>query len=333
MAVTPGSIRMLNSAFIREHVSMHRAIDLMGTAFEVLSSKEEAVPPRVVMTTPDQTISVFFKPAFLSRYSRMSFKILTQILNNDDSDIPTIKGIVLLIDMNTGQILSLADGNSITALRTGAASGIATRLLARQDAGSLALFGCGAQGRTQLEAIMAERRIYRVCLFDSIACRAEALAQEVGSANGAACQINPDLSVLRDMDIICTATPSTSPLFHLDQLKPGVHINSVGSYRPDMQEVGPDVFGVAHTYLDDAPACLTQSGDLLHPINEGIITEKDVVGEIGDLIAGRIHGRLSPNDITLFKSVGNAIQDFFVANEAYEKSLLNGDAPAFRLNG
>jgi ornithine cyclodeaminase/alanine dehydrogenase-like protein (mu-crystallin family) len=312
---------------------MNRAIDLMAEAFLVLSSGEASIPPRVVMNSPGNVMSVFFKPAFLSRYNRMSVKILTQMLANANPEIPTIKGLVLLLDMTTGQLLSMSDGNYITALRTGAASGIATRLLARPGASSLAVFGCGAQGRTQLEAILAVRPIERVCLFDKQAGRAEDLIDALGPDLTFQYEINPELSVLNEMDVICTATPSTAPLFGLANLKPGVHINAVGSYRPDMQEIGPDVFGVAKTYLDDAPACLDGSGDLMNPIAAGIISRDLVIGEIGQLIAGNIDGRRSDNDITLFKSVGNAIQDFFVANDAYDKSLLQSDIPAFNLNG
>ena len=328
----PDSVRVLNSSFIKSSVPMKRAIQLMENAFRILSVKSAYVPQRVVMTTPDESMSIFFKPAFLSRYNRMSIKILTQILANDNRDIPTIKGMVLLIDMVSGSILSISDGTSITALRTGAASGIATAYLANRDASALAIFGCGAQGRTQLEAIRSVRPITKVYLFDSSVNQAIKMEEEMELHKDLNCEINPDLSVLKNVDIICTATPSHHPLFGLNHLKQGVHINAVGSYRPDMQEINPEILRFGLTYLDDAPACLKDSGDLVIPLSLGIIDEDDIVGELGDLIAGSVRGRQSSDDITIFKTVGNAIQDFFIANEAYEKSLLQSGNQLINFN-
>lgn len=326
------SATVLNSSFIKNNVPMTRAIGLMENAFQLLSDKSAYIPERVVMTTPDDSISIFFKPAFMCQFRRMSVKILTQIHANHNPLIPTIKGMVLLIDMQSGHILSISDGISITALRTGAASGIATSYLANPDASSVAIFGCGAQGRTQLEAVMAVRRIENISLFDISINQAVNLAKEIECSSSITCEINPDLSILKKTDIICTATPSNKPLFDLNHLKPGVHINAVGSYRPDMQEIDPKVFRIGLTYLDDAQACLKDSGDLLIPLASGVIIREDIMGELGELISGSIIGRRNTDDITVFKSVGNAIQDFFIANEAYEKSILQINPQAINLN-
>ncbi len=314
-------VRVLNSSFIRANVPMSRAIDLMETAFSILSEKSAYVPPRVVMSTPDHNMSIFFKPAFLSRHQRLSIKILSQIHENLNSCLPTIKGTVLLVDMVTGQIISICDGNYVTSLRTGAASGIATRYLAVPDASTAAIFGCGAQGASQLEAIMAVRTIKTVYLFDQQKYRAVHMAKHSMPASSTEFIINPEISILKNADIICTATPSPKPLFYLRDLKPGVHINAIGSYRPDMNEIDPEILGHCRIYLDDAPACIHESGDLINPLKSGIIKETDIQGEIGELISGSIPGRQKTSEITVFKSVGNAIQDFFIANEAYEKSF------------
>jgi len=300
---------------------MKRAIGLMAQAFSLLSDEKDCVPPRVVMTAPASSLALLFKPAFMSKFGRMSVKILTQLLDNPNPDVPTIKGMVLLFDMKTGHHLAMADGSRITALRTGAASGIATRYLANPDASSLALFGCGAQGHTQLEAMVSARRIRRICLFDTLEIRARELAAESARWGSFEIKINPDPAVLQEMDIICTATPSTKPLFSHSDLKPGVHINAVGSFRPDMQELDPEIFRDSLVFLDDAAACLGESGDLLTPIQAGILTPDQIAGEIGELISGKVRGRSSQSQITLFKTVGNAIQDFFIINEAYEASL------------
>ncbi len=332
MKYNPGPLQphsLLTSSFIRNHIPMTRAIDLMEIAFRILSEKSATVPKRIVMSTPDNAMSVFFKPAFLSQYNRMSVKMLTQILTNEDPEIPTIKGIVLLIDMKNGQIISISDGTSITALRTGAASGIATKYLAKPDASSLAIFGCGAQGNSQLDAVMAVRPIREVSLFDINEKRAETLMKSSGLSDTVRFTINPPLAMLKSADIICTATNSQKPLFTLKDVKPGVHINAIGSYRPDMQEIDPGIFRCALTYLDDAPACIKDSGDLIKSLDSGHICETDIQGELGELIAGNIGGRQHADDITIFKSVGNAIQDFFIANEAYERSMGSEDTKYF----
>lgn len=314
-------VRVMNAAFIRTHIPMKRAIELMETAFPILSSKSELVPDRIVMSTPDNSLSIFFKPAFLSQFNRMSIKILTQIHQNDNPDIATIKGMVLLIDMLSGRILSICDGTSITALRTGAASGLATSCLANPDASSVAIFGCGAQGRTQLEAVRAVRPIRKIYLFDLSRTQADRLAEEAMIPGDVSCEINPGIKILKTVDVICTATPSRVPFFNLYQIKPGVHINAIGSYRPDMQEIDPGILHVSKIYLDHAPTCMSESGDLTIPLKLGIIREEDIMGELGQMISGSITGREKASDITVFKSVGNAIQDFFIANEAYEKAV------------
>lgn len=326
------SLTVINRSAIKSHVPMARAIDLMEIAFRILSEESAYIPNRTVISTPDDSMSVFFKPAFLSRYNRMSIKILTQLHVNSNQDVPTIKGMVLLIDMLTGQILSISDGIYITALRTGAASGLATSYLANPDASEAAVFGCGAQGSTQLEGVMAVRKIKKVLLFDSSINQAEKLSKAIRLQNNVECLINPGLAALKNADVICTATPSKKPLFGLEHVKPGVHINAIGSYRTDMQELNPDIFSVSRTFLDDATACIKQSGDLTIPLRTGVIKIENVVGEIGELIAGSIIGRLNHDDITVFKSVGNAVQDFFIANEAYDKSISREGAQVINLN-
>jgi ornithine cyclodeaminase/alanine dehydrogenase len=319
------SITVLDRSAITANVSMPEAIGLMETAFRILSEKSASIPDRTVISTPDDSLSIFFKPAFLSVYNRMSIKILTQLHGNSNGNGPTIRGMVFLFDMLSGRVLSISDGISVTALRTGAASGLATRYLANPDASSVAIFGCGAQGVTQLEAVMAVRNIRRVMLFDPSPGQAASLLNTLASRSDAVCVVNPDLSELKTADIICTATPSRKPLFSAGHLKSGVHINAVGSYRTDMQELDPSILGMGRIYLDDSPACLSQSGDLTIPLDMGIITPQSIMGEIGELIAGTIPGRRTPDEITVFKSVGNAIQDFFIANEAYKKSINSPD--------
>jgi ornithine cyclodeaminase/alanine dehydrogenase-like protein (mu-crystallin family) len=230
----------------------------------------------------------------------------------------------MVIDVETGEILSLIDGEYITALRTGAASGLATRFFARKNAEVLALFGCGAQGITQLEAVLCERQIRKVFIFDKNRNCAFRFIDEMQEKTDAELVFSRDTAVLAEADIICTATNSTKPLFRRDEVKKGVHINAIGSFQPHMQELDPFLLSDAKIYFDLKESCLHESGDFIKPLSEGLITEKQIVGEIGDYCLNKIPGRESEDEITIFKSVGVAIQDYAVATDIYNFSLIKG---------
>ena len=303
---------------------MQQAIDAMDLAFSSLSSGESFVPLRFVTKLPTNNMAMIFKPAFVEKHQRVSIKFLTQRDSGFIPGIPTIQGIVLVIDSETGEIVSIMDGEYLTALRTGAASGLATRCFARKNAQTMALFGCGAQGRTQLEAVICERPIKKVFVFDKFKESAEKLISEIQEKYQLEMIYAEDTAVLKEADIICTATNSTSPLFRKEDLKKGVHINAIGSFQPHMQELDPYLIRDAKVYVDQTEPCLKESGDLIKPLQEGIISENHIVGEIGNFLLGKISGRQSDDEITIFKSVGVAIQDFMVATDIYNQAIEQG---------
>jgi len=303
----------------------------MERAFSSLSTGESFVPQRYVSKLPANGIIMLFKPAFVEKEQRASIKILTQREGGFTSGIPNIQGIVMVIDSDTGEILSIMDGEYLTALRTGAASGLATRYLAREDAKTMALFGCGTQGRTQLEAVVCERQINRVLVYDKIKAAAERFIEEMQSKLNLKIVYSENNSALKEADIICTATNSTEPLFNYADVKPGAHINAIGSFQPGMQELDPYLIRDAKVYVDLAESCLKVSGDLIKPIVEGIIDQSHIVGEIGDLCLNKIRGRGSEDEITIFKSVGVAIQDYTVASDIYNTSLTESFGQEIRL--
>jgi ornithine cyclodeaminase/alanine dehydrogenase-like protein (mu-crystallin family) len=216
------------------------------------------------------------------------------------------------------------DGEYLTALRTGAASGLATRCFARKDARILELFGCGSQGRTQLEAVVCERDIKKVLVFDPNEELARQFISEMEQRLNLEMVYTTDTNQLKEADIICTATNSQKPLFKRENVKEGVHINAIGSFQPHMQELDPLLIRDARVFLDHSEPCLKESGDLIKPISEGIISETHIAGEIGDFLLDKITGRESEEQITLFKSVGVAIQDYAVATDIYKSSLEEG---------
>jgi len=317
-------IRLITAGEIKQYYSMKQAIDSMERAFSLLSGGESFVPLRFVTKLPSNEMMILFKPATVEKEKRISVKFLTQRENGFFPEIPLIQGIVLLIDADTGEILSLMDGEYLTALRTGAASGLATRFFARKDANTLALFGCGTQGRTQLEAVACERDIKKVLVFDQNKNTANRFIEEMQEKYKIEMVYTTDTSLLNEVDIICTATSSTAPLFKKKELKKGVHINAIGSFQPHMQELDPLILRDAKVYVDQIESCLKESGDFIKPIAEGIFQNSHIVGEIGDFCLNKIAGRESENEITVFKSVGIAIQDYTVATDIYNYSLSAG---------
>ncbi|MGQ1785351.1 MULTISPECIES: ornithine cyclodeaminase family protein [unclassified Saccharicrinis] len=314
-------IKIIKAGEIKQNYSMQKAIDAMEHAFSSLSSGESFVPQRFMTTLPTKELLLLFKPAFVEKDKKVSIKFLTQREGVSVPGIPTIQGIILLVDSVTGEILSMMDGEYVTALRTGAASGLATRFLARKDAQNMALFGCGIQGKTQLEAVLCERKIKKVFVFDKFREAAEQFIHEMHEKFQIEIIYSEETSVLKDVDIICTATNSTAPLFKKDEVKPGVHINAIGSFQPHMQEIDPYLIKAAKVYVDQTEPCLKESGDLIKPLKEGIITANHLVGEIGEYCLNKIAGRKSETEITIFKSVGVAIQDYAVAADIYGNSI------------
>lgn len=314
-------IRLIKAGEIKQYYTMQQAIDAMHRAFSSLSSGDSFVPQRYVSVLPTNEMTMLFKPAFIEKEQRVTVKILTQRESGNIPGIPTIQGVVLVMDSVTGEMLSIMDGEYITALRTGAASGLATRCFARKDAEVMALFGCGAQGRTQLEAVICERNIKKVLVYDTFKDAADKLIQDMHEKLQIELVFADNNAALKDADIICTATNATAPLFRKEDVKPGVHINAIGSFRPEMQELDPYIIKDAKVFVDQREACLKESGDLIKPITDGIIDQHHIAGDIGEYCLDKIKGRETDDEITVFKSVGVAIQDFAVATDIYNNSF------------
>lgn len=312
-------IKKITSEDIKRLVPMTEAIDVMEIAFSSYSSGKSQVPHRYVSGIPDAGMDLFLKPAFSKTLGRIAVKILTQKKKGVLHGIPAIIGVVLLLDMETGAILSMIDGSYLTALRTGAASGIATKLLARENSEIIAVFGCGAQGRMQLEAACTIRPINQALLYDTDRNAAEKMRSEMEKKLDISIYVEKNVERLKNADIICTATNAKVPLFNKNDISKGVHINAIGSYRPDMQEVDPLILKSGVLFVDSIDSVLKESGDLIKPLRDGIFTENVVEAEIGELISSKGIGRNSDDDITIFKSVGLGVQDLFIADTIFNR--------------
>ena len=324
-------VKLIKRSEMIEFFQMPEAIACMETAFASLSSGECYVPKRYIMSTWDESLTLLLKPASMDSQKRSGIKVLAQRNMESISGIPTITGIVILIDNETGEIVSIMDGEFITAIRTGAASGLATRYLSRENSRTLALFGCGTQGRTPLQAVNAVRTLETVWIFEPLQKQADAFIREMQASTPADIVYTEDLSVLREADIICTATNSMKPLFSKNHLKKGAHINAIGSYKPEMRELNPDIIQSSRVYLDDMDSCLNESGDLIEAVKAPGVMKANIMGEIGDVVLKRIPGRTDPGQVTVFKSVGTAIQDLVTANRIYDRSLTENFGSEVRL--
>lgn len=313
-------IKLLTSEEIKDLVSMKEAINVMKQAFSDLSLGKYRMPVRTVTDLGSEGTTLFYKPSFLPSDERIGIKLLTQSKGKPLHGNPAIQGLMILINSESNSIIGLLDGTSLTALRTGAASGIATRLLSRPESSVLALFGAGAQGYTQFEAVCCERAIRRAYIYDINAGAARQFIDHFKPKTGVELVHAAELSYLKEADIICTATTSWKPLFPLEMLKKGVHINAIGSYSPMMQELPDDLFSVASLYVDHKESCFSESGDIIIPMSRGTFGTANYRGEIGELISEKITGRTSQDEITVFKSVGVAVQDLALASFAYTKA-------------
>ncbi len=300
---------------------MADAIAAMKTAFAMLSRGEAVLPPRTHIELPKRGGNALLMPSYLPAADRLGIKVLTLFEGNAQRGLPRIQATMLLVDGTTGSPLAVMDGAALTAIRTGAASGAATDVLVRPDASVAAIFGAGVQGRTQLEAICSVRAIGRAWIVDPDAQAAARFAREMSEL------LRVDVRVarcateaVREADIVSTATVARTPVFADADLKPGVHINAIGSYQPDVQEIPEETVARARIVVDHRPSTLAEAGDLLVPLGKGLIQESDLATELGEVIIGAKPGRTSADEVTLFKSVGVAVQDLAAAARVAERA-------------
>jgi len=315
---------MLSADDVKKAVPMAEAISVIKNAFTQLSTGKTVTPLRVQLPVERHEGNTIFMPAYLSETDTLGVKIVSVFPHNISKGMPTIFSIVIAVDAKTGCPVAIMDGTYLTALRTGAASGAATELLARKDAEVAAVFGAGAQARTQLLAVCEVRNIKRAWVFDCIQEKVKAYVEEM---RGKGC-IPQDLraassptEAVQEADVICTATTSSTPVFNGNDLRPGTHINAIGAFTPQMQEVDAvTIKRVDKIVVDSLKACLTEAGDIIIPMRKGVITESDIHAELGEITAGLKPGRERNDEITYFKSVGNAVQDISVAHLVLEKA-------------
>ncbi|RRR65722.1 MAG: ornithine cyclodeaminase [Candidatus Viridilinea halotolerans] len=317
-------MRLLSAEDVRQAVPMAAAIDAVEAAFISLAAGEADVPLRTHIAAPTHAGMSLFMPARINAPAApaLGMKVVSIFPHNLGLGPPTINALVNLFDPTTGQPVAVVDGTYLTALRTGAASGVATRYLARADARVLALFGAGAQALPQALAVCAVRPIERIWLVNRSRERAQLLAARMrGAGLTLDLRIAPSVAqALAEADVVCTATSASTPLFDDAMLKAGTHINAIGAYKPTMAEVPGATVARARVFVDQTAAAWAEAGDLIQAREAGLISSEHLAGEIGSVAAGLLAGRRDTEAITLFKSVGNAAQDLAVASLALARA-------------
>ncbi len=321
-------ILLLNETEEKKVLSMKDAIDILEKAFAEFTIGGVIMPQRPVINVPEHDGMAGFMPCYLPKMGALAIKAVNVFRNNAQRGLPSIHGVVALIDNETGVILSIMNGGYLTALRTGAASGVATKYLAREDAHVATIFGTGVQGRTQLEAVCAVRDIRKVWVYDIVKEQAERFVREMSSLGGSVPKefriASAPSEALKEADIICTTTTSKTPIFDGAGLRPGVHVNGVGSHAPAMRELDTTTVVRSKIICDSVSACLAEAGDLLMPMQEQRLKKDDLCGDLGEVILGKRPGRQSRDEITLFKSVGLALEDASTALYIYRHARGQG---------
>jgi len=299
---------------IKRALPMPEAVEVAKEAFRQLSSGQVVAPARTHLEIPEHRTTVLLMPSYIPEFKQIGLKLITLCANNPERGLPLISALVIVTDAVTGTPIAVMNGSSLTALRTGAASGAATDVLARKDARVVAIFGAGIQGRTQLEAVAAVRPLKEAYVIDLDVERAKMYAREMGETLSLDIRVAGPAEALPRADIICAATTSTEPIFSDRDLKPGVHINAIGSCKPHVREIPGETVARAKIVVDQREASLSEAGDLIIPLRQGLIDEGRIQVEIGEILSGLKPGRSSASEITFFKSVGHAVQDLAAAS-------------------
>ncbi len=316
---------ILTRSEVQLAISMTDAVASVKRAFAALSTGRADVPLRSSITEPKYEGTTLVMPGYLPNEDALAVKIASVHHQNRDKQMPVVHAVVVLIDPSTGQPLAVMDGSYLTALRTGAASGAATELLARPDAKTAAVFGAGAQGRMQVLGICAVRPIERIWIYDPNPRKVELLKREMRDLGPEIIRAETPSQAVIASDIICTATTSMTPVFDGNDLRPGTHINAIGSYRAEMQEIDvTTITRASKIVVDSRAAALSEAGDLIIPLRNSEIRIESIYAELGEIAASVFSGREHDEEITLFKSVGNAAQDVCVAREVYDRARAAG---------
>lgn len=328
------SMVIINQSQVPKLLPMAECIEVMEKVLTGLARGECQLPLRQIMWLPDKRGALGLMPSNWISAGVIGLKAVTFFPGNEGTELDSHQGAVMLYDAERGRLLSVIDGTSITAIRTAAVSGVATKLLARQDSSHLAIIGSGVQAGVHLQAMLQCRSINRVTVASKTFDRAQRFAESATKRYSIPVEpVRSCKEAVVNADIICTTTSSHEPVLKGEWIAPGTHINAVGSSINSARELDGDAVLRSRLFVDRLESAINEAGDFLLAKKDGLIDDDHIIGEIGDVLTGELKGRNSASDITLFKSVGLAVEDLAAALHVYHKAKETGTGTTVQFGG
>ncbi len=319
-------VLIVNQTEVSKLLPMDDCIEVMEEALKALARGDAILPLRPSIWLPDKVSLLCLMPAYLGGIESVGVKVISVFPDNHSTDYDVHQGAVLLFETKHGCLQAIVDATAITGIRTAAVSAVATKSLARLDANDLAILGVGTQGRAHLEAMLLVRPIHRVRVWSLSLEEARQFAQRESQRHGITIEaVDTAQEAVTGADLICTCTPAKEPVLLGEWITPGAHINAIGSSVCYTRELDTAAVVKSRMFVDRRESILNEAGDFLFPKKEGAIGDDHILDEIGEILIGQVEGRTSSEEITLFKSLGLAIEDlasaYYVYNKALEKNM------------
>jgi ornithine cyclodeaminase len=316
---------LLTEADVTTLLTMDDLIPAMSTALAAFSAREVQQPLRTVLTVGAQHAFYGVMPAYIPATPALGTKLVTVFSDNPARGLPTHLATIVLLDPETGALLALIDGRYITESRTAAVSAVSVQHLAREDVDALAILGTGVQARSHLEAICKVRTLQEVRVWGRTPANVDTFVREMQPHVACALRASPSAEeAVRDAGIVALTTASKEPVIRSEWIAAGTHICAVGACRPTEREMEGALVARADLYVDSTEAALAEAGDIVLPLKEGLITASHIRAELGSVSAGIVTGRVSADRVTIFKSLGMAVEDVAAAHLVYQRAMVRG---------
>lgn len=321
-------VRLLSRSDMASVLTMPDVIEAVEEGFRSAGEKDD-VPVRLPVRVADRSDVALFMPAYLYGSHTLGAKVVSAFHDNPARGLPMITGFYVLCDAETGRLIALMDATFLTGIRTAAASAVATKYLAREDAKVLGIIGTGVQGRFHVDAIRAVRPIEEIVVYNRTVDRGRIFVEDLDS-RGISCRlVDSAAECAAEADVLAVCTSSSTPLFDGGLVRPGTHVNAVGVFTPDSQELDTTLIQGARVFVDTYEGAFEEAGDIIVPLRAGDITRDHILAELTELVTGRKDGRTGDAQITVFKSVGYAMEDAVTARLAYERAEAAGTGATF----
>jgi ornithine cyclodeaminase len=327
-------VLVIDQQAVSRLLSMDACMAAMAEALAALAGGEALMPLRTVVWLPDRSGALAAMPSVLPSAGVLGIKVITVFPGNAGTAFDSHQGAVLLFEGQHGRLQAIVDATEVTAIRTAAVSGVATRLLAREDAGDLAILGAGTQARSHLAAMLSARPIWRVRVWSRTRAAAERFSAQETARHGIHVEaVSSAADAVDGADVICTTTSSPQPVLFGEWLSPGAHVNAVGAVGPGSRELDTEAILRARLYVDRRESAANEAGEFIQALAEGAVGRDHIVGEIGEVLIGTAPGRRSVEEITVFRGVGLAVEDLAAARLVHRLALERGEGTRVELGG